>query len=353
MDLFTSLKTLAERVKFLKDKVETEEATKRAFIDPFFKLLGYDFADPTEVVPEYNSDFGSRQGAKVDYAIIRDDKPIILIECKPWKEKLSENYASQLMKYYSASDAKFTILTNGIEYKFFTDLEKANVMDKFPYLEFDIEHINESIVVELEKFKKATFDEEKIIETATELKYLTATIGLLKKEFANPSKDFVKYIGKSVYDGNLTSNRLENFTEIVKRACDSMINSLVDKRLQDFQEIRKTEIEIEIQKNEADKKEDSKIVTTQEEDDAYHILKSIIRNECDLTKFKPKDNQTYFSTYYEKQTQPVCRLYFNNQNKKYISILDATKNEEKILIEKLDDIYNYSEKIIASIKSYL
>ncbi|MEP7093675.1 MAG: restriction endonuclease, partial [Flavobacterium sp.] len=89
MEINIQLKALADKIMLLKDKIETEESTKHAFVLPFINILGYDTFNPTEVVPEFTADLGLKKGEKVDYAIFQDGAPILIIECKSWKEKLT------------------------------------------------------------------------------------------------------------------------------------------------------------------------------------------------------------------------------------------------------------------------
>ena len=79
MDFQDIIRQLVERIEKMKDNVLTEEATKNAFIMPFINALGYDVFNPTEVVPEFICDIGTKKGEKIDYAIMQDGKPVILI----------------------------------------------------------------------------------------------------------------------------------------------------------------------------------------------------------------------------------------------------------------------------------
>ena len=135
MELNNQLKALADKIILLKDKIETEESTKHAFVLPFINILGYDTYNPTEVVPEFTADLGLKKGEKVDYAIFQNNEPILIIECKNWKEKLSV-HGSQLFRYFHVTKTRFALLTNGIHYQFFTDLDEKNKMDQKPFLEF-------------------------------------------------------------------------------------------------------------------------------------------------------------------------------------------------------------------------
>src|ERR1700754_3182778 len=196
MDFKTQIKLLGERFLVLKDQVLTEEATKNAFIMPFIKELGYDVFNPNEVTPELVADIGMKQGEKIDYAIMQNGEPIILIECKHHAAPLNVNNASQLFRYFHTTKAKFSILTNGIEYKFYTDLVEPNKMDEKPFFAFNITDIKDNQIEELKKFHKAYYDFDNIVNTASELKYTNELSLLLTSEFANPSPDFVKRFAK-------------------------------------------------------------------------------------------------------------------------------------------------------------
>ena len=140
MDFIDQIKVLAEKVVKMKDQIQTEEATKNAFIMPFIQNLGYDVFNPSEVVPEFVADVGTKKGEKVDYAILKEGQPIILIECKHWKEDLLK-HNEQLFRYFTMSKAKFGILTNGITFMFFTDLAETNKMDIDPFFQLSLIHI--------------------------------------------------------------------------------------------------------------------------------------------------------------------------------------------------------------------
>lgn len=142
--------------------MQTEEATKTALVMPFLQLLGYDVFDPIEVMPEFNCDIGTKKGEKIDYAIFKDEKPIILIECKHWQQDLNL-HDNQLLRYFHVSNAKFGVLTNGIVYRFYTDLENPNKMDEKPFLEVNLSDYRGIQIEELKKFHKTYFDLDNII----------------------------------------------------------------------------------------------------------------------------------------------------------------------------------------------
>ena len=114
MEFTEAVSQIAAKVKDLKDGIQTEEATKNAFIMPFIgQVLGYDVFNPNEVIPEFTADVGVKKGEKIDYALVQDGQVQILIECKKVGQPLSLENASQLYRYFACTKARIGVLTNG------------------------------------------------------------------------------------------------------------------------------------------------------------------------------------------------------------------------------------------------
>ena len=226
MEIQNQLKSLAEKINQLKDKIDTEESTKHAFVLPFINILGYDSFNPTEVVPEFTADIGLKKGEKVDYAIFQNQQPIMIIECKNWKEKLNA-HNSQLFRYFHTTKTRFALLTNGIEYQFYTDLEASNKMDEKPFLEFNITDLKENTLHEITKFHKSNFDVDKIVDNASALKYTKELKKLIAQELQTPSHNFVKLFANEVYTGRLTEKVMGEFTDLVSKAFTQTISDKV------------------------------------------------------------------------------------------------------------------------------
>jgi hypothetical protein len=182
MDFIDALRALANRAQGQLEHLQTEEVTKNAIIMPFINTMGYDVFNPTEVVPEFTADVGTRKGEKVDYAIMQDGEPIILFECKQTGSELNQDNATQLFRYFTATSVRFGVLTNGINYQFYSDLDEPNKMDPKPFLEFNLLDFDEHMVEELKRFTKAAFVLEDTINAATELKYTTEIKRVLLEE---------------------------------------------------------------------------------------------------------------------------------------------------------------------------
>ena len=354
MELKNSLSQLASRASQLKDKLMTEEATKNALIMPFLQALGYDVFNPLEVVPEMDCDINKKKGEKIDYAIIKDGEPIMVIECKHWQQDL-DIHKAQLSRYFVATKAKFGILTNGIEYRVFTDLVNPNLMDEIPFLVFDIEHLRDSQLESIKRFSKEDFDIEKIMGSANELKYMTELKKLIKDIIENPTPDFVKSLAKNIYSGKFTENVLTQFSELVRKAAASYINDRIAERLNiAVKTAEEDQKQTDTQKVEIPGSKKQEIVTTQEEQEAYYTIKAILRAKVAGERVFMRDAMSYCAIILDDNNRKnICRLYFNNENNLRIEFVDADGNSERIHIDSIDEIYNYSDRLLSIVERYL
>ncbi|RXK83760.1 type I restriction endonuclease [Filimonas effusa] len=351
MDFKDTIKQLAERILKHKELVHTEEATKHSFVMPFLQALGYDVFNPMEVVPEFIADLGIKKGEKVDYAIVKDGQPIILVECKHWSASL-DPHNSQLFRYFHTTKAKFSILTNGFESRFYTDLDEQNKMDEKPFFIFDVNDIRDNQLEELKKFHKTYFDSETIVSTASELKYVGQLKTLLQGELNNPTQDFVRHFAKQVYTaGILTQRVMDQFTQLTKKSFQYYINDLITERLKSALHKEETE-QVVISAPEA-AAEENKIITTQEELDSFQIVRSILRQHVPVQKISHRDAQSYFAILFEDNNRkPICRMYLNG-GKKYIGLFDNEKNETKKEITTLDDIFLHADALLGTLMNYM
>lgn len=355
MDFKDTIKQLADRIEKLKENILTEEATKNAFIMPFINALGYDVFNPLEVIPEMNCDVGSKKGEKIDYAIIKDGEPIILIECKHWKQNLNL-HDNQLLRYFTVSNAKFGILTNGIVYRFYTDLKEKNKMDEKPFLEIDLTNIKDAQIEDLKKFHKSYFDVDSIVNSASELKYMGELKAIIKEEFTSPSAELVKLLASRVYEGALRQVVIEQFTPLVKRSLSAHISDIISERLKgalSANQEAEAKAEQQAEPEPEQQTEENKIVTTDEELESYMIVKSILRPIVDVSRVAYRDTQSYFGILLDDNNRkPIARMRFNYASKKVLCTIDSHKNEVKHELSSLDDIYQFADEIIATVQMY-
>lgn len=360
MDLSDKLAALAQRVGKLKESVETEEATKNAFIMPFLSALGYDVFDPQIVVPEYTADVGVKKGEKVDYAIKLEGKLSILIECKPCKTELAETHTSQLFRYFSTTEARFAILTNGLSYWFFTDLELTNKMDSKPFFIFNILDYRTAQVEELKKFGISNFNVDTILETASDLKYGSLLMREIANEIENPSNEFMRLIIGRVYDGKLTANVLTKFSALTQKAMKDTVRELLNRRLTSALDGSASHAlpsgAPEVISANPDSMESvaelDEIVTTQEELEGFQIVRAIVRERVKVDRIYMRDAKSYCAILLDNNNRrPICRLHLD-RGTKYISLFDKDRNGERLKIESLDDIFLYAARLKATVEQY-
>ena len=348
MEFEEKIKEFSKRIKNLEKSINTEEATKTSLIMPFFSLLGYDVFNPIEFTPEYIADVGIKKGEKVDYAVRINNQVTILIEAKSVNENL-QKHGSQLFRYFGTTTAKIGILTNGIIYKFYTDLEETNKMDIAPFLEIDLLNLKDSDIIEIKKFCKENFDINTIMNSASNLKYASSIEKILSEEFDNPSDDFIKLIlNKGVYDGVKTQNIIDKYRAILKKSINHYINVLINQRLQTALN-NPNEIDNEIE----EKIEEDDIVTTNEELESYYTVKSILSETINPKQIFYKDTNSYFGILYDnKVTKWICRVYLK-ENVKFLIIPDKNKKEVRYEIENVSDIYKLKSKLLDRLSIFI
>jgi hypothetical protein len=353
-DLRLKLEQLHQRVDSLKDQINTEEATKNAFVMPFIQILGFDIFNPTEVIPESICDIGTKKGEKIDYLIKKDGEPILIIECKHWKEN-ADAHNSQLHRYYHVSKARFGVLTNGHTYNFFADLERPNIMDEKPFFTLDLANLTDSSLKILTNFTKQSYNLENILDSAEALKYIKAIRNEFEKELQNPSDEIVKLLVSRFFEKPLTAPRMTAFREYTKKAFSNSINESIKFRLKNALNIDETIPSKENEKTVSvdDNAEIPKFITTEEEIEGSQIIKAILRESIPASRISFRDNQSYFGVLLDDNNRkPLCRLHFNSSNK-YIELFHNGKdNGEKHLLLSLDDIYKFKKELLATSTNY-
>ncbi|MDE5696745.1 MAG: type I restriction enzyme HsdR N-terminal domain-containing protein [Lachnospiraceae bacterium] len=300
MDFIEKLTNFSNRIERIKGSILTEEATKTSIILPFFQLLGYDVFNPYEFVPEYTADVGIKKGEKVDYAILINNEPLILIETKSVNTELSAKHTNQLVRYFSVTKAKLGILTNGIIYQFYSDLEEHNKMDTIPFLEINLSKIKKETAEELKRFQKDAFDIKGILSNAADLKYMTMIKNEIAEQFKNPSDQLVKVlINKNVYSGTKTQAVIDKFKLIIQKAFDEYINDTLTERLSSVISPDTTSISLP--------KETSENILTSEEKDALDFVKEMLNTSLDI-KYKKTSRYGYMQLG-ESSTKWICRVY--------------------------------------------
>ena len=355
MSIVEKVKALAARVPEDLNVLGTEEATKNALVMPFISALGYDVFDPLEVVPEFTADVGTKKGEKVDYAIMCGEQVNILIEAKRASEKLSDDHLSQLFRYFTVTNARIAVLTNGVVYRFFSDLEEPNKMDRIPFLEIDLRQPKQVLLEEVAKLSKGAFDLEDMLSTAGDLKFTGFIRRTLEKQFEDPDEDFVKFFfAAAMPGGRFTKNAREHFSRLVSKAMHMTIADRVSLRLHAALEAQDSEPDVEVlEASEAEPERGTDIETTEEELEGYRIIKAIVCGIAPTNQIAWRDSKSYFGVLFDNNNRkPICRLWFN-RSKRYVGLFDVNKVETKHLIESLEDLYMHSEQLRETVGRYL
>jgi len=355
MDFKQRVDDLGARSRHASQHALTEEATKTSVILPLIKALGFDPFNLEEVVPEFIADVGIKKGEKIDFALKIAGKPAILVEAKPISMALGSAQYSQLFRYFSTVEARLAILTNGREVWFFSDIDETNKMDKKPFFVFDLQNFDDRQVAELARFQKEGFDIEAILEAASNLKYVKAASAEISRQLANPDDDFVRFFGKHIYEGSLTKGAIELLRPAIQAALDDIVRNRIQERLnitfgKDAPQIDGAD------KKPADTPTGSEVVTTDDEMQAFMIVRAIASRVANVNRITMRDALSYCSIFVDDNNRkPICRLYFNAKSSKSVGIFapQPDKSETKVQIEDLSDIYKFAEQIEATVNSYL
>ena len=334
------IKKLQSKIAIVKDRLETEESTKTALVLPFIQLLGYDIFNPTQVLPEFNCDIAKGKGEKVDYALLIKNKVEIIIECKGFGVNLAP-HKNQLSRYFVSTKAKYAILTNGILYQFYTDLDNKNLMDEIPFFQFSLENYSVSDIEILEQFMFSNFNADKIDQNASEYKIITGVTGEIKTLFEKPNIETIKLFTKSSYKGRYTDSAISRLTILFKKALKQFVNDRVSNQLKSA-----TEAEEVIDNN------CGKIITTEEEKQAFYIVQAIARDVIPSEDIVMRDQINLCMILYKNdQCKPIVKLYFNDVKNLQIELFDED-GSYKIELATLDEIYDYKDAIIKICKKY-
>lgn len=351
MSIEQAITSLAARVRELKPIIETEEATKTAFIIPFISnVLGYDVTDPREVIPEYTADIGVKKGEKVDFAVKSGADFHFLIECKKIGDPLSLDHANQLVRYFNVTDTEFAILTNGEVYKFYAQLDAANRMDEKPFMTLDLGNIDARQFPHLEMCTRKHFNPEALAANAEELKYIAELKKLISTQLQNPDAELVKMLAATVTTKRMTAPNLEYFTRMVTTASSQFLKDEVNRRLRSAQDYdgptstpNRALVTADEDPNPAVDESLPDIITTEEELQGHSIIRAICCSEVPVQDITMRDAKSYCAILYkDNNRKPITRFFFDRKVPR-IAIFDAEGEQEYFDLEAIEDIYLHAD----------
>lgn len=345
MELEARLNDLGKVVRDHREVLLTEEAAKNALVMPFLRALGYDVFNPGEVVPEFTCDVATKKGEKVDYAICAGGKITMLVECKPANVELSVKNAAQLFRYFSVTEARVALLTNGVVYKFFSDLDAPNKMDEQPFFTCQLDAMKIQDVRVLGRFTKQSFDIEKIVEEAVNLKMQTLVYKELQREFAEPSEEFVRLIATKVHNGKLTSTIRENFKTLIVSSVSSLIRDRVNERLTSALTASNPVEEIEEEKGAPE----GAIFTSEDEIAGFNIVRAIGAKAVDPKRIVMRDSKSYCAILLDDNNRKsIARMHFNSPTARYFGTFTGKDETRHAILEPVQ-IYQHDEAILKRI----
>ncbi len=354
-EFLTELKQHTEHIKKVGEHCTTEETTKQALILPMLDILGFCPYDPTKVIAEYQADFpGAKSAERVDYALFCHESLVMLIEAKPFSEKLG-GHSPQLSRYFNAlPDVAIGIITNGREWRFFTDLARKNVMDTKPFLSVNLLAADESDLKRFAAFCYDKFEPEKLRQVAEESSYLQLFTAVVNESLRTVPLDFVRYVaGKSNLSRQLTAKFLESITPIVRTAVSKAVSDTVVSGLSSPAVLESETDEEAVPWEERDdiNPDNEKIVTTVKEKRLYILLTNLLGDNADIAL---KDTESYCAYLYQNKTNRwLLRYYGDRQHPAIETVLPMTEARTKeaqrsglsvqsngwILLDKPEDIY--------------
>ena len=202
------------------DIANIEERTKGSLIDPLLRCLGYDPNDPGQVRRE-----AGIRSKRVDYMLIGEKDAKIAVEAKSAKTILSDKVIDQLDDYFHHSDAVAGVLTNGIDYWLFTDLDKTNVMDSEPYHRVNIKRPKDITDNDISHFKalaRSHVQQNAVRRQARRERHRKLVNEIVTTELHSPSQDFLKLVGRKAGIKPLTKAALKSLEPLVAEAIDQI-----------------------------------------------------------------------------------------------------------------------------------
>lgn len=367
MEFIDDIMTLKEKIEKECETVKTEQATKTAFVMPFLQILGYDVFNPSEVIPEHVADWAEKKGEKVDYAIKVDGITLMLIECKTLDDSLDARRTNQLANYFNhITEVNIGVLTNGVLYKFYTDLKETNIMDVDPFLTFDFRDTNEELISKLMMFTK-----ERIVGTEgraeiERLRNYSSAIQVIRKEFTNPSAEFAKFVIHQIPGIRAFEETVKEYQLHLKKIIEYQNRAYFKEQLDKLSG-----------QNELTTETDDKDVPISDVSDAIpnigsdiefnnpfgvleeiqglSVVKSILYNTIPSSKLSLKDWKGHCNVIYDgKSKSIVVRLYFNKADKDLLYIEIPNRDDlGKIRIPNVESMNDHKDIIIESAKQLL
>jgi stress response protein SCP2 len=298
-----------------------------------FNALGYGVADADDL---QEGMIVGRTATTVDLVALESGKPAFLVEYKPFGTELAEERIATLYNAFVNSEAEVGVLSNGRQMWWFSDTERDGKMDALPFLKTDLAQTTKTERNDLWQLSKPEFSRQTVVEWATNKRHLQAQEAHYRKELyqlvANqldsPTDAFVRFFAEQVYDGPMTAEMLKWFAQEVR----DQITTYLGRR--------------------------ERVMLLEQQ--GFAIVKSVMRECMDVDRLELRSVQSYCGILLDfNNRRPICRLHVKRPSAWYLGLFDrgeiapnGGRIEDKIRIERLDDIHYYADRLRATLAVY-
>jgi hypothetical protein len=329
-----------EHVKSVGPHCNTEETTKQALILPFLDILGFSPFDPTRVKAEYTADLpGLKANERVDYALFSDARPVMFVEAKPFIEKIT-NHTSQLARYFNATPGvTIAAISNGREWRFYTDLKQQNIMDPDPFLMVDFHELSDSAAEQLYHFRYDQFHPEALRTFAEDRILLSIFQDAIESCLREVDQDFVRLIAiRADLAPKLTVKFLESITPLVKQSVAAAMGKMV---VSGLSTPPSSQAGNKSPQGALDEMEEDfvdavnpKIVTTAAERKILYIVREIVSGLVDTDEIVGKDTESYYSVLYQGKVNRWILRYQGDKQRPAVQFIVELSEERKEAIRQ-------------------
>ncbi len=370
MDFVQKLHELATQIPRLEQQglIKTQASTKQALVLPFISALGYNVFDPGEVTPEFVAEMDVQQGNYADYAVMRDGKPIIVFECKSLQTDLNQLQPVALDRYFTFTEARIGVLTNGLAYEFYTDLDAQSSRDEMPFLVFNILDSTSHEMMKL--FTRQSFDLETITSIPLDLKYTSVIKQLIADEMSQPSERLVNYFASQVYSGPLSPARQTQFADIIQHAWREILGApaMIEEAPAPVQAVAtppkwpraEATPTASNPPTPAPKPAspppfpDTKTILADPGLEAFRIIREIAQSVVSNKHIVMRDAQGYCYLVHNNGSRrrvAICRVYING-GQKMLGLFDEHQEEHQFPLERVEDLRGYTDQLKAIVRYY-
>lgn len=337
-DFKTRLQQHAEHIKAKGQHCATEETTKQALILPFFAILGYDPADPLKVRSEYGADMpGVKASERVDY-VLCCDKPVMFVEAKGHGANL-DNHSGQIARYFNSSpDVKIAALTNGREWRFYTDLKHQNMMDSEPFLTVDLLELTDESAGQLARFCYDSFRADDLRSFAASRRNLCAFRDVIETTLRDVDTEFVRFVAQRAgLQEKLTARFLADNAPLVRQAVADAISGMVVSGLTRTPEPVAAQFIAPAPNGQDEINPDNpRIVTTAAEKRLLEIARDILGGVLSAPEdIVGKDTESYYTILYQGKTNRWLMRYAGDRVHPQIWIPVALTPEDDDMLKSM------------------